>query len=114
MVEKVAECDVRFGEIGRESDGMLRHAADFCQLCVGHLFEEPMTIHPVPNKTSHGEGEMRSARDTLLVPGGGLFLRFRSKRILGETFFVFAFQEEIVGSGILRWRGCQRVGFGWR
>src|SRR2546421_10034380 len=114
MVKKGAERDVRLGEIGRKRKCVLRHAADLRQLRVGYLFKEPMTVHSVPNKTSHGEGEIRIARDSLLVPGSSLFVRFRSKRIFGQTFLVFAFQEQIVGSGIFRWRGRERVGFGRR
>src|SRR5437879_1036469 len=97
MVIKLAERDVHLGEIGRESDGPLGHAPELCQFRFAYLLNEPMTLDAVLDETSHGEREIRIARDGLLVPGSRLVERLRFQRTIGQAFLVFAFQKEIVG-----------------
>src|SRR5206468_3138241 len=85
MVIKLAERDVHLGEIGRESDRLLGHASELCQLPFTHLLHEPMTLYAVLNETSHGEREIRIVRDGLPVPGSRAVVRFRPEMRIGAS-----------------------------
>src|SRR5205823_5221609 len=101
-----------FGEIGRESESVLGHDTNLRQVRFAQLLKEPMNLHAVLNETSHGERKVRIARDGLPVPRSRLLIRLRLQRTLGQAFLVLAFQEKIVGSGVLRWRSGERACFG--
>src|SRR5712692_8081942 len=112
MVIKLAERDLHLGEIGRESDGLLGHASELCQLRLTHLLNKPMTLDAILDETSHGEREVRIARDRLPVPGRRAVERIRVQGTAGQALLVLTFQKEIVGSSVLCWRSRERAGFG--
>src|SRR6266481_4288887 len=112
MVIKLAERDVDLGEIGRESDGLLGHASELCQLPFTRLLDEPMTLDAVLDETSHGERKIWIVRDSLPVPSSRLVERLRLQRTIGEAFLELGFQEKIVGNRVLCWRSRERAGLG--
>ena len=111
MIIELAERDVHLGEIWRESDGLLGHAPELCQVRFTHLLDEPMTLDAALDQTRHGEREVWIARNGLPVPGSRLVERLRLQGTIGQAFLVLAFQKEVVSSRVLCWSSRERAGF---
>src|SRR5438874_10209289 len=111
MIIELAERDVHLREIWRESDGLLGHAPELCQLRFTHLLNEPMTLDAALDETRHGEREVWIARNGLPVPGSRLVERLRLQRTIGQAFLVLALQKEVVSSRVLCWSSRERAGF---